>query len=267
MNSKIYMSISEFAKITGIKRANLIFYDNIGLLSPEYRGKNGYRYYSRQQLGTAYLIGALRRLDIGLEEIKSFAQTRTPEQMILFFELQEKRIQEKMKRLRRMNEMMQLYTEMAQEALICKNIEGISLIEKKREPIFLEMEQRQEGDEEALFSFYDFATKKGLELDYPLCIFSAKEDLNQETWEENYRYYFRVKGKQNAYKPAGTYLTAYGNCAYGQSLPVYERLFQYISDYNLRICGNAYEEYLTNEISVQNDANYCVRVEIMVEHK
>ncbi|MDB2120430.1 MerR family DNA-binding transcriptional regulator [Clostridium paraputrificum] len=36
------MQIKEFSALTGIKRENLRYYDQIGLLSPEFRGKNGY---------------------------------------------------------------------------------------------------------------------------------------------------------------------------------------------------------------------------------
>lgn len=40
-----YLTISEFSKISEISRKTLIFYDNIGLFSPEYTASNGYRYY------------------------------------------------------------------------------------------------------------------------------------------------------------------------------------------------------------------------------
>lgn len=46
---KSTMPIREFARLTGIRPANLRFYDQIGLLSPELRGENGYRYYSRRR--------------------------------------------------------------------------------------------------------------------------------------------------------------------------------------------------------------------------
>ena len=45
MSQKKQLSILEFSRLTGIKRENLRFYDRIGLLSPEARGENGYRYY------------------------------------------------------------------------------------------------------------------------------------------------------------------------------------------------------------------------------
>lgn len=78
MSEKKQLSILEFSRLTGIKRDNLRFYDRIGLLKPEIRGENGYRYYTRRQLSSAYLIGGLRLLGVGLEDIKRYSAGRTP---------------------------------------------------------------------------------------------------------------------------------------------------------------------------------------------
>ena len=61
MGQKKNLSILEYSRLTGIKRDNLRFYDRIGLLKPEIRGENGYRYYTRRQLSSAYLISGLRQ--------------------------------------------------------------------------------------------------------------------------------------------------------------------------------------------------------------
>ena len=45
-----HMSIKEFSRLTGISRELLRFYDKIGLLTPESRGENNYRYYGFQQI-------------------------------------------------------------------------------------------------------------------------------------------------------------------------------------------------------------------------
>ena len=79
MNQKKQLSILEFSKLTGINRDNLRFYDRIGLLKPEIRGENGYRYYTRRQLGSAYLIGGLRLLGVGIEDIRRYSAGRTHE--------------------------------------------------------------------------------------------------------------------------------------------------------------------------------------------
>ena len=70
MNQKKKLSILEFSRLTGISRDNLRFYDRIGLLCPEQRGENNYRYYARSQLNSAYLISSLRLLEVGLEDIR-----------------------------------------------------------------------------------------------------------------------------------------------------------------------------------------------------
>ena len=61
-----YLPIREFSKLTGISREALRFYDKIGLLSPQTRRKNGYRYYATRQLDFAVLISELRALGMGL---------------------------------------------------------------------------------------------------------------------------------------------------------------------------------------------------------
>ena len=92
MNQKKQLSILEFSRLTGISRDNLRFYDRIGLLCPEQRGENNYRYYARSQLNSAYLISSLRLLEVGLEDIRRYSAGRTPERMLAFFAQQEERI-------------------------------------------------------------------------------------------------------------------------------------------------------------------------------
>ena len=89
MNQKKQLSILEFSRLTGISRDNLRFYDRIGLLCPEQRGENNYRYYARSQLNSAYLISSLRLLEVGLEDIRRYSAGRTPERMLAFFAQQE----------------------------------------------------------------------------------------------------------------------------------------------------------------------------------
>ena len=100
MNQKKQLSILEFSRLTGISRDNLRFYDRIGLLCPEQRGENNYRYYARHQLNSAYLIGSLRLLEVGLEDIRHYSAGRTPERMLALFARQEERIQAEIARRR-----------------------------------------------------------------------------------------------------------------------------------------------------------------------
>lgn len=266
MKENSSMSISEFAALTGMKRANLIFYDRIGLLSPEHRAENNYRRYSQRQLGTAYLIAELREMGIGIEEIKSYTASRTPEVMVELFQTQERRIQAEIEKLRRLKGMLQLYLEMAADVPVT-DMDTIRVVEKAREPIFLgqpttELKAREEKD---LQDFYDYIETHSTEYYYPLGGIRSRENLLRGRYEIVGRYYLRLPFASKDYKPAGRYVTGYIQSDYGKAGALYLRLMQYIEQHGLVICGNAYEECPLNEVSFQSAEDYITKVEILVE--
>lgn len=264
MKYKSYMTISEFSRITGIKRENLRYYDQIGLLSPECRGENGYRYYTRRQLNTSYLIVSLRELGIGIEEIRKYVDKRTPEQMFSLFKAQKKHILKEMKKLQRMLEVMNLYMDMAEDAFEYEE-NSINIEYKKKEPIFLGPILSTDDLDDSFISFYDFAAENGIDLGYPLGTIIHKENIKSGEPLLISQCYFKVENDQNAYKTEGKYVVIYGRCAYGESDELYQKLFKFIEENKLRICGHAYEEYPLNELSIKDEQQYCVKIEIMVE--
>ena len=264
MKDKSNMQIKEFSALTGIKRENLRYYDQIGLLSPEFRGKNGYRYYTRSQLTTAYLIISLRELGIGIEEIKRYIDIRTPEEMFSLFSSQKQHILTEIKKLKRILEVMQLYVDMAEDAIKYKD-NSINIEYKKKEPIFLGPIISNDSLDEAAISFYNFAAENGIDIGYPLGAIINKKDIENKNPLYATQYYFKAMHDQNSCKPEGTYAVFYGSCAYGESDYLYEKLYKFIDKINLRMCSDAYEEYPLNELSTKDENQYCVKIEIMVE--
>ncbi|MGL4663430.1 MAG: MerR family transcriptional regulator [Clostridium butyricum] len=264
MKDKSNMQIKEFSALTGIKRENLRYYDQIGLLSPEFRGKNGYRYYTRSQLTTAYLIISLRELGIGIDEIKRYIDIRTPEEMFSLFSSQKQHILTEIKKLKRILEVMQLYVDMAEDAVKYKD-NSINIEYKKKEPIFLGPIISNDSLDEAAISFYNFAAENGIDIGYPLGAIINKKDIENKNPLYATQYYFKAMHDQNSYKPEGKYAVFYGRCAYGESDYLYEKLYKFIDKNNLRMCSDAYEEYPLNELSTKDENQYCVKIEIMVE--
>lgn len=63
--------IGEVAKATAIPVKTLRYYDEIGLVNPEYRDKDSnYRYYSKQQMVNLFIIRQLKTLGFSLKDIK-----------------------------------------------------------------------------------------------------------------------------------------------------------------------------------------------------
>ena len=46
------LTTAQFAKLHGVNKRTLHYYDDIGLFSPRAKGENGYRFYDAAQRGT-----------------------------------------------------------------------------------------------------------------------------------------------------------------------------------------------------------------------
>lgn len=65
-------SIGQISMILGVSTRTLRYYDNIGLLKPEYiNSQNGYRFYNKKQIGHIKKILKLKDAGLSLNEIKN----------------------------------------------------------------------------------------------------------------------------------------------------------------------------------------------------
>jgi DNA-binding transcriptional MerR regulator len=70
-------TVKKIAELSGVSVRTLHFYDEIGLLKPAFIGKNGYRYYEREQLLILQQVLFYRKLGFGLEEIQKIVTSPT----------------------------------------------------------------------------------------------------------------------------------------------------------------------------------------------
>lgn len=76
------MTIREIEDATGLPRANVRYYESLGLIHPA-RAANGYRDYRQEDLDTLLKIKLLRQLDCSLEDIQALEKgTRTLDQVL-----------------------------------------------------------------------------------------------------------------------------------------------------------------------------------------
>ena len=279
MSQKKQLSILEFSRLTGINRDNLRFYDRIGLLKPEMRGENGYRYYSRRLLGSAYLISCLRLLGVGVEDIRQYSSGRTPEKMLALFARQEE-----IARLRETSEIMKIYADIAHEAL--GHEEGFLLEERKRERIFLCPPAPDiAGEEDSEILAYEYANDHNINLGYPMGVMISHEDLLLETDQLSgtnrisetdrlletdrlhCRYYFKAGRHGNDWKPAGLYAAAYGKGFLPDKPDAYRRRLAFIREQNLEVAGNAYGEYLLDDLAVHESGQHYGYIAVPVQSR
>ncbi len=78
-NKKYYYTTGQFAKLNGINKRTLHYYDEIGLFSPEWKAENGYRYYTCFQTVQLELILMLRKIGLSIEEIIRYQRSPSGE--------------------------------------------------------------------------------------------------------------------------------------------------------------------------------------------
>lgn len=270
-----YMKISEFAQVTGITRKNLIFYDKIGLLSPtRVDRQNNYRYYTYQQIDTANVITVLREINMPLKEIKAYLCGRSPEKLICMLDRQKKIVQEKIKVLLQISDMLDTRLDLTKKGLAAnRKIDSITLKECEATPMLLGPELPADSHIskgwDYLIDFYEFCRENKVIRGLPTGVIISHTDLIQGISLHPTHYYYRpVSGSSypsNAQKPGGLYIIGQEQAEYGMSSNLYNRLFKYIQDAGLKICGNAYEEYLLDEISTIDTKHYLLQIAIHVE--
>jgi Predicted transcriptional regulators len=94
--------IGEAAEICGMTAKSLRFYEKVGLVSPgRVDPRNGYRYYSADQLIRLDMIRSARALGLGIKEIKEVLQANEGPKLLELVDSQERKARAKIEELGR----------------------------------------------------------------------------------------------------------------------------------------------------------------------
>jgi DNA-binding transcriptional MerR regulator len=98
------ISISEMARLHGLTRQTLIYYDKIGLFKPKYVDENGYRYYSLDQIPALREICFLKSIGVELKEIQEHFNGREVEKELQLLRGQKHELEKKIGYLNKLRE-------------------------------------------------------------------------------------------------------------------------------------------------------------------
>ena len=89
------MNIKEAERMTGLKKANIRYYEQEGLLQPKRNGQNNYREYDQQNIETLERIKLLRLLEVPVFQIQALQKGETTLHNVM--DLQEKKFSEEIR--------------------------------------------------------------------------------------------------------------------------------------------------------------------------
>ncbi|WP_212928230.1 MerR family transcriptional regulator, partial [Oceanobacillus oncorhynchi] len=115
-SSKKMMTTGEFADLCEVKKQTLFHYDEIGLLEPEYKNENGYRYYTIQQAEAYSMIDMLKEIGMSLAEIKDFLQSKNTKKITDLLTEKEKLVDIKIRKMQRIQHLIKNQKRQMEEA-------------------------------------------------------------------------------------------------------------------------------------------------------
>lgn len=264
---KEYLTISQFSALSGISRKNLIYYDKINLFSPKMVSEKGYRLYEEKQLDTISVIWILRELGKSIKEIKIYLQERTPEKMLSLFQEEQEQIDKKIRTLKQYKDMLEKRIELTKQAdLITTG--RITFIQQAKESL-LTSEKINQNYNEALVNFYSIIEQQDIVQGYPIGAIVGKNELIDGQFT-NFSYFYINKFAKNknllSIKPKGTYAVMYDYYDYNKTEKLYQKMLDELANNGYEIDGDAYEEYIIDEVAEKNPDQYLVKVMIKVKN-
>ena len=106
-NKELYFTTGELARLTGLSKQLLIFYDKKNFFTATSTGSNGYRYYLLSKYFQLKILITLRKMDIPLEEIYQYLQHGSDEFLLSIYKRKLSEYQEQMKQLQKKSQILE----------------------------------------------------------------------------------------------------------------------------------------------------------------
>lgn len=267
-----FFTISDFAKLMGISRQTLIYYDRIGLFKPVKVLNNQYRLYSRSQINVISLISMLSEMGVPLKEIKMIVDDISPDKAIEILNKQQNEVNEKLRKLKLLDEMISMRIEQITQGkeISNKKTPSFSITQIDEDvPLFLGDEINcpyQDIDDEFIIDFYAKCEKNNFPLMFSSGQMKSKENILNNKPEIITNLFFFLKNAEgaNGIMPKGTYAIGYVNGDYGETDAIYRDLLLYIENKGFRVVGNSYEIYLLDELAEANPDHFIIKIMIQI---
>ncbi|MDR1693087.1 MAG: MerR family transcriptional regulator [Oscillospiraceae bacterium] len=269
---KEFLTIKEFAKLSGIEQTTLRYWDEIGLFSPAKRNPdNLYRYYSPKQIIAVNFITVLSSLNIPLKTIGAIESDRSPEKIMELIEQQERRLDMEMQRLRECYSVMHTRLELIRNGLRLEK--GVPAGEtqimvttlEERNYLLGPLTGFTEGETfiEPFMRFCRQAKELRINLSYPIGGFHSDIKHFYQSPGQPERF-FSLDPTGNRQIEQGRYLVGYCRGNYGEMGDLPLRMAAYAEEHSLTLKGPVYALYLHDEISLKDVSKYLAKVSIMI---
>lgn len=265
MNKERYISTGEFSKLIGVTKHTLFYYDEIGLLSPEIKLSNGYRYYSFAQLEVAEVILTLRELGMPLEEIRNYVKNRTPDMLLALLEKENEIITTQIRKLRQTKKWMREKSKQVREALSV-DIDEIQVVYEPERYLVQSCVENSDDRSWArgIGELMDYCVANEIRSSYSIGYRQNKEDIEKQIFDNYHVFYELLDEKPSKIKceikPEGKYLMAFHKGEWQEIHKSYNRILQYAKKNKLVLGEYFYEDCLLDSLTMASEKEYITKI-------
>lgn len=264
-NKKYLYTTGQFAKLNGINKRTLHYYDEIGLFSPEYKEENGYRYYTCFQMMQLELIMAFRKMGLSIEEILRYQKNPSDDSFSDLIAEKKQLIDKSIRELLNTKSFLERESDKLSLGLTAEHgrIDSITLTEQR---LLLSAPITGAYDDNDFIVAGNFSLRLksvfGLYDNFGSCI-STDCILNGDY--DSYGCFFAYGRPDveiyDAVMPAGTYLRTFCIGGWDKLAEIYHSVCEYALENGLELTGYAYEEGL-NEMSLRGRDDYITMITV-----
>jgi len=232
MNQERYIKTGEFAKLVGVTKHTLFYYDKIGLFSPEIKLENGYRFYSFDQLDVFDVIQTLRELDVSLEEIKGYMNQRSPKRLLKLFRKEQSIIRKQMQQLKKIQ----------------------SCATDTNERVWAEK----------IGELFEYCARNGIKSAYSIGYRQNTKEIQSGIFDQYSVFYELLDEKPQkvnySVRPAGMYLIAYHKGKWQTLEDTYKKILEYGKENKIQLGAHCYEDILFDSLTMSEEEEYLTRI-------
>lgn len=265
MTREDYLTIGEFAELSGVPRKTLIYYDRIDLLKPEKVSDKGFRYYHYHQLYTINMIIALKEVRISLKEIKNYMTEQTPEAILAMLQKQKQMANQRSVYFAKMEQMLDM-----QIQSISRNLTDdpctVEYNSYEEVPLFFDespYSQKSFRFSVSITAFYKYCSSHGYEFPYPSGFVLRQTDLDNTPEQAACIQLYAKVPVSNRSRPKGDYLSIYTTNSLAFEKP-YQHLVDYAQKHHLSIDSDFYLDFVANELIADNFNDFRLKMMVRV---
>ena len=262
---KMYLTTGEFAKLCNTSKHTLFHYDDIGVFTPQFIDDNGYRYYHLLQHDTFIAIVNLRDIGMSLKEIKTYFETRTPENFIELLKKQEVVIDAQIQTLKYKKKIMH-EKQVRLEQAINHNTDVFIEYQDQEELVFSETMTQADDYDMAHYVANLMKSNHNIYHYGMMGMTHLTKDMRAKNYNNVCQFYIKPLQTQanNTMRSAGKYLVAFHHGHYTSLHITYEKILNYADKNGYVISDTFFEEIIVDDASEISEKNFITKMLVMV---